>query len=199
MRYRFPKTPLPSSLSGQRLKRKPTKAGYPKLLLAAVMAMMLVATEETVAAGPMDDVNAAYKRGDFTAAKAMLRALADRGVPEAQYELGYMYYAGLGVPQDYVAASKWYEMAADRGFAEAQHDLGIMYLDGQGVTEDYVRAHMWLNLAASQLSDKDGRAAAVQARDFVASKMTAAEIAEAQRLAREWRPAPSAPSIAQNR
>ena len=115
----------------------------------------------------------------------MLRPLADKGGARAQYQLGYMYYIGLGVPQDYRTAAKWYEVAAERGFAQAQHDLGVMYLDGQGVPQDYVQAHMWLNLAASQLSDRDGRAAAIQARDFVASKMTAADIAEAQRLARE--------------
>jgi uncharacterized protein len=48
---------------------------------------------------------------------------------------------------------------------------------------DYVRAHMWFNLAAAQ-GDQD----AAKARDDVAKLMTPAQIAEAQKLAREWRP-----------
>jgi hypothetical protein len=51
---------------------------------------------------------------------------------------------------------------------------------------------MWLNLAASRFpaSEKDERDKAVIARDMVASKMTPVQIAEAQKLAREWKPKP---------
>jgi TPR repeat protein len=58
-----------------------------------------------------------------------------------------------------------------------------MYIKGQGVPQNYVRAHMWLNLAAAR-----GKEYAKRVRDIVAKKMTPARIAEAQRLAREWRP-----------
>jgi hypothetical protein len=58
-----------------------------------------------------------------------------------------------------------------------------MYGNGQGVLQDYVAAHMWVNLAAAQ-----GNANASKNRGIVASKMTSAQIAEAQRLAREWVP-----------
>jgi len=69
-------------------------------------------------------------------------------------------------------------------------NLGYMYDSGEGVPQDYTKAHMWYNLAASKLTDKD-RAVAVDNRDLVAEKMTPAQIAEAQRLAREWRAKPS--------
>ena len=49
--------------------------------------------------------------------------------------------------------------------------------------QDYVQAHMWLNLAAAH--DDEVKLATV-ARDDVAAKMTPAQIAEAQRMAREW-------------
>jgi hypothetical protein len=49
--------------------------------------------------------------------------------------------------------------------------------------------HMWLNLAASRVGEKD-RENAVMDRDKVASEMTSAQIAEAQKLAREWKPKP---------
>ena len=58
-----------------------------------------------------------------------------------------------------------------------------MYAIGQGVPQNYILAHMWINLSAAQANQK-----AIQARDMVASKMTPAQIAEAQRLAREWKP-----------
>ena len=62
-----------------------------------------------------------------------------------------------------------------------------MYAKGQGVTQDYVLAHMWLNLSASNSSGEDQKKMAI-ARDAVAAKMAPAQIAEAQRLAREWKP-----------
>ncbi len=45
---------------------------------------------------------------------------------------------------------------------------------------------MWLNLAASHEKMSD----AVEERDKVASKMTPGQIAEAQKLVREWKPKP---------
>jgi uncharacterized protein len=57
-----------------------------------------------------------------------------------------------------------------------------MYNLGRGVPQDYILAHMWFNLAA--VSDK----AAVELRRGLAAQMTPAQIAEAQKLAREWKP-----------
>jgi TPR repeat protein len=82
----------------------------------------------------------------------------------------------------------WYRKAADQGFDEAQIHLGLMYADGKGVSQDYSLAHMWLNLAASGESDGAFREMAIKNRDLVAAKMTPAQIAEAQRMAREWVP-----------
>jgi TPR repeat protein len=58
-----------------------------------------------------------------------------------------------------------------------------MYAQGQGVPQDYVRAHMWFNLLAAQ-----GYKGASENRDKAARLMTPAQIAEAQKLAREWKP-----------
>jgi hypothetical protein len=74
-------------------------------------------------------------------------------------------------------------MAADQGDAEAQLALGGMYAAGLGVPEDYVSAHMWFNLAAAR-----GNEDAAKMRERVAKLMNQAQIAEAQRLAREWAP-----------
>ena len=58
-----------------------------------------------------------------------------------------------------------------------------MYYMGYGVPEDLVFAHMWVSLATNQ-----GYKKAIGNRAKVAEQMNPAEIAEAERLAREWLP-----------
>ena len=65
-----------------------------------------------------------------------------------------------------------------------QSDLGAMYADGHGVTQDYVRAYMWLNFAVASLIGED-RKTATENRNRLAEKMTSAQIAQAQELARK--------------
>jgi uncharacterized protein len=66
----------------------------------------------------------------------------------------------------------------------------MLYAEGHGVMQDYVLAHMWFNLAATHIraSNTEGRDLGIKNRDAVAAKMTSAQIAEAQRLADEWKP-----------
>jgi hypothetical protein len=78
-----------------------------------------------------------------------------------------------------------YRLAADRGLAGAQVNLERRYENSVGVPQDYVQAHTWCNLAASRLTVKL-RDNAVGCRDAVAGLVTSTQIAEAQRLAREW-------------
>ena len=127
---------------------------------------------------------------DYAEAVKWYRRAAERGYADAQLNLGGMYAMGQGVPQDDTEAAKWYRKAAEQGFARAQYNLGVMYYKGQGVPQDYVLAHMWFNLAVLQLPASEGkkREQAVKDRDMVASKMTFFQIAEAERLAREWKP-----------
>ena len=94
---------------------------------------------------------------------------------------------------DYASALRLYRSLAERGDAYAQNYLGIMYQAGQGVPLDYVQAYKWFMLARYNLaaqfpvSDKD-RNIILRNREVVAEKMTPEQIAEAQKLAREWRP-----------
>jgi TPR repeat protein len=134
-----------------------------------------------------------YGRGtpqDYTKALKWYRSAADHGIPEAQHNLGLMYYQGQGVPQNYSEAAKWYRRAAEQGMADSQVNLGLMYYRGQGVPRNYVLAHMWLDLAASRYpaSVREKLKDAVHYRDIVNSLMTSAQIAEAERLARKWKP-----------
>ena len=155
------------------------------LLKTLILALLVSGGAAGLAvAGPFEDATVAQQKGDNATALRLFRLLAEQGDARAQEYLGYMYRKGLGVPQDYALAVAWYRKAAEQGDAEAQGLLGYMYEEGQGVPQDYVQAHMWYNLAAVQ----DGIAA--NARDLVAAKMTPAQIAEAHKLAREWKPKP---------
>ena len=92
-----------------------------------------------------------------------------------------MYANGDGVPEDDVEAIGWYRAAAEQGYADAQYNLGYMYGTGQGVPEDIVLAYMWWNLAAAQ-----GNETAQMNKDRLEQSMTREQIAEGQRLSREW-------------
>ncbi len=108
---------------------------------------------------------------------------AESGFARAQAGVGTAYMRGKGVPQDYKAALDWLRKAAERGDLMGEVALGMAYQFGQGVPQDYVLAHMWYNLASAQ-----GNVDAGKDRDALAAKMTPAQVAEAQRLAREFKP-----------
>ena len=147
-------------------------------LIAAVV--LLVALAAPAWAG-FNEGMAAYERGDYATALREWRPLAEQGDANAQYNLGIMYRNGRGVPRDFAEAARWYRKAAEQDYAPAQNSLGVMYDNGYGVPQDYVQAHMWFNLGATQ-----GNKRALENRDIAAERMTPTQLAEAQRLAREW-------------
>ena len=127
---------------------------------------------------------------DYVEAAKWYRLAAAQGNARAQFNLGLMHRRAQGVPQDYAEAVKWYRLAAAQGYARAQNNLGLMYEYGRGVPWDFVRAHAWFNLAASRLSaaQKSLRDVAIRNRDRIARRLTTAQLARAQQLAREWQP-----------
>jgi hypothetical protein len=132
------------------------------------------------------EANKALMRGDHADAIRHWRQLAESGDGISQYNMAKMYAAGRGVARDAAAAAEWYRRAAESGVAHARLCLGIAYALGRGVPQDLLQAHKWLDLAA-EVSDGEDRNRAVALRDLVASKMNPGEIADAQRLTREWR------------
>jgi TPR repeat protein len=127
---------------------------------------------------------------DYSEAVRWYRKAADQGYPRAQFALGAMYETGKGVPQSSAEAVRWHRKAADQGYPTSQLQLGFLYAEGRLVPRDYVQAHMWFSLAAARLaaSDYNNRPFVIAERDRVARRMTGAQIAEAQRLAHEWKP-----------
>ena len=73
------------------------------------------------------------------------------------------------------------EIAAKCGAAEALFDLGLAYSIGRDVNQDLVNAHKWFNLAALK-----GNGAAREYRADIARELSADQVADAQRKAREW-------------
>ncbi len=84
---------------------------------------------------------------------------------------------------DYATALLIWRLLAERGYLDSQFRLGVMYSGGNGVPQDYIIAYMWFDIAASQGYDHK---VAKARRVITAGKMTPEQIAETQRLARDW-------------
>ena len=73
---------------------------------------------------------------DFAEAAVEYRQEALQGEADAQFELGWLYFLGSGVPEDNAAALRWFTLAAAQGHAEAQAAVGVIYREGYGVLEN---------------------------------------------------------------
>ena len=140
-----------------------------KLLRETLIApLMLIAIAGTAVAGALEDAYSALNEGDYATALQLFRPLANEGNVAAR--------KAVAIINDYC-------LKADKGNALAQFTLGFIYEKGLGVPQDYARAHMWFSLAAAQ-----GTKGAAEWRERLAARMSPAQITEAQKLAREWKP-----------
>ena len=139
-------------------------------------------------AGALDDGMAAYKQGNYAEAFRLLQPLAGQGEAAAQEALGVMYAEGRGVEKNEAEAIRLFRRAAGQGNVRGQYNLGAAYVNGLGVPKDYVLGQMWFILAAAQ-----GFEPSRSARDRLTPYMTSDQIAEAQQLAREWKPTTPSP------
>ena len=185
------------------------------LTIALAVLFSTAGVAASAIAGPLEEGLAAYERFDFATALTVLEPLAEQGNVEAQLRLGLMYHKGLGVTADSAKAMKWLRLAADQenaqaqyvlgtiywrkndnaetfklllrsaehGYGYAQDYLGSMYAQGSSVPVDNVQAYFWHDRAAAQ-----GVQNAAEKRDLIAKTLTPDEIAQAQKLAQEWKP-----------
>ena len=121
---------------------------------------------------------------DEAAAMAWFRKAADQGHAGGQFSLASLYYAR----KEYGPAASWYRRSAEQGNALAQIRLARMYAEGPGLARDDVQAYRWFAVAATRGADSYARTNAVKGRDAAAIKMTPAQVAEAERLVRAWKP-----------
>ncbi len=154
-----------------------------QLPVHALCGAVLLLCFATSAGAGFDEGMAAYERGEYATSLEEWQPLADGddADADAQFNLGRMYAKGEGVPHDYVAAARWYGLAAEQGHGAAQFNLADLYKYGKGVPQGYVDAYMWWSVAAT-----GGFEEADLHRDILSEWMPATDIAEAQRLAREW-------------
>jgi TPR repeat protein len=113
-------------------------------------AVLLFATAAPALAGPFEDGMAAFKRGDWAKAAALLQPLAEAGNPEAQEKLGLLYERGDGVKLDNRKAFEWYMKAALQGDAFAQGHVATFYRIGVLDPPNYTLALDWYRRAAEQ-------------------------------------------------
>lgn len=118
-----------------------------------------------------------------------LQKAAEQGHDAAQYHLGlaYAYGNGYGVPQSHEQAISWYRKAANQGNNKAQLQLGNNYVLGWGVPKNNKLAFMWYAICLDQTTDTLLIEHLKIYLENVKQYMTAEEIAEAKRMAVEWR------------
>ena len=146
---------------------------------------------------------------DFGEAFKWYRIAADQSSSYAENVLGVAYEHGFNVAQDDAEAFRWYRRAANKVYDRPgntwihspQYNIAAMYASGRGTAQDYVRALMWFSLAIAFGDTKPpaplgiklvdtSKYTALEQRDRLVALMTSAQIAEAEKLASEWRPHP---------
>jgi hypothetical protein len=135
----------------------------------------------------------AYGRKDFATAIAIWRPLAEQGNAEAETLLGAMYWSGEGVPRDHREAARLYLRAARQGYGRAQNDIGFMYGFGEGIPpRDDVQAYKWISLAIQRYTarNQNRRDQAIKDLATLKARMNPAQLAEAERQIRAWKPDP---------
>jgi len=187
-----------------------------KVLLSTILSIYIMLGVTLSASANFQHGSRLYDNGEYALAMRELLPLAEESHAEAQHLIGLMYLRGHGVQKDYQKAlswflksgrqgysaaqfsvgnmynhggfeqnfqkaAYWYRKAAAQGNIWAQHHLGNLYQFGAGVPKDYVVAYMWWNIAAGL-----GNQSSAGSRDQLEEDMSAEQIAEAQRLSREW-------------
>lgn len=105
--------------------------------------------------------------GNFAEAYCRWKPLAARGYAEAQYNFGWLYANGNGVPVDSENAVHWWREAAEQGHADAQFAVGLAYTTGEGASKDMQQAINWYLKAAKQ-GHQDARDILVRLSDDMA-------------------------------
>ena len=100
------------------------------------------------------DIGMSYDDLSNKLKKYIIKAI--KGDAKSQNELGYCFYYGDGITQDYSKAIYWYTKSAIQGFRSAQYNMGICYQQGTGVEQNYQKAKEWFEKAAEK-GDRDAQ------------------------------------------
>jgi TPR repeat protein len=169
--------------------------GLMKFIVSALVALLLASSPlaaQTLEAD-MKQAAGAYEQKDMATAVRIWKVWAGKGNAEARTLLGAMYWSGEGVPRDHKEAARLYLLAANQGYARAQNNIGFMLGFGEDIPpQDDIEAYKWLTLAVNGYTDKN-RERLDQARQDLATlakRMNPAQISEAERRVKAFKPAP---------
>lgn len=117
------------------------------LLFVACLAPLMVNAQES-AQEWLSKGHSLYGEGKYSAAVGCYKKAADMNNAEAQFCMGYAYYAGEGIIKNYESAARWFHLSAAQNFPKAQYNLAFCYMEGKGVTRDYDEARRLLFASA---------------------------------------------------
>lgn len=132
----------------------------------------------------------AYQQGDYEKAAAIWDKVARSGHPGAQYYLGNLHRAGLGVAEDPAEAAGWFRRAARQGHAQAQFNLAYLHAEGRGVKRDPASAYKWYRLAAAGLSSRPRQAEARRNAERLAEEIPPERLRALRQELKDWSPRP---------
>jgi TPR repeat protein len=96
----------------------------------------------------LDGIKNTYVKTNVARAREMFHYAASYfGDSNAQYNLGRLYLAGTGAPQDARQAARWFNLAAEKGHHYAQALLGHLLVTGEGIPRQRALGLMWLTMA----------------------------------------------------
>jgi uncharacterized protein len=128
---------------------------------------------------------------DHAEALKLARRAAEQDYMDGEYLLGTLLEEGSLInPPHFAEAAEWFRKAAEQGHLYAQSQLASMYQLGDGVPKDLVQAYFWYSLVAAKLTEAEKRRSWNAADELkeLAKSMTAAQIAESERLFKSWKP-----------
>lgn len=126
---------------------------------------------------------------DYSESHRWYEAAQKQGHPEATHNLAYLYDLGLGVSEDNAKAIQLYQAAAEKGFLTSMLNLGLSYAAGDGVAVDRAEAFKWLDLGRFYTQSSKDMTVKWRVRgalDELKKTMSATELVEGERRAREW-------------
>lgn len=160
-----------------------TSLSHRMALGCCLQLVLVLGLGEIAVAGDVQKAAQAFQTGDYKTALNESQEAADNGDAEAQFLLGLLYGNDYDpIPQNDKEAARWLRLAANQGYRRAQRILATMYAEGTGLPQDSVEAYRWAKLANhpnfNNIDDLQSR---------ITKSMTPEQVAEAEKLLREWR------------
>lgn len=156
-------------------------------LILVLVSLVLLGTPALAAEPNNREVAALHSGIDLLEQKEYLKALdifmpmALIGYSEAQYQIGWMYEYGTGIPQDSCIATVWFDKAARQNHTRALRSLAFSYMGGEGVRENHKLAYLLMLHAV-----KKGLSWAKKDLSFISIELTPVQKQEVERQSETW-------------